>query len=276
MVFGGFCGIMFVSLYQNTMSPALCLAIAILISMLSGMLLSFPHAFASIAIKAEQTISSTALNMFATAFCVFFARVVQGREQIPFKNTFRISEIPWLGKIPVIGAILFQNVYITTYLGIAIMLISNHVLYRTKFGLQLRACGENPQAADSVGINVRKMRYIGVLTSGALAGLGGLVYIIPTTTTFNSTVAGYGFLALTVLVFGQWKPKGICLAALFFGLTKTVAASYSGIPALAAIRIPDAFYKMLPYVATLLVLALAHKKTPGPAAAGQPYDKGAR
>ncbi len=276
MIFGGFWGILFVSSFQGGMPAWLCLLVAILISMAAGMLLTLLHAFASIHLKADQTISSTALNTFAAAFCIFFARVVQQVEQVSFKNTFRIDEVPLLGKIPFLGPILFQNVYITTYLGIAILLITSYVLYKTRFGLRLRSCGENPQAADSVGIDVYKMRYTGVLISGALGGLGGLVYIIPSTTMFNSSVAGYGFLALTVLVFGQWKPRRIFLAALFFGLTKTIAAAYSGIPFLLGLGIPDVVYKMLPYVATLVVLTVTSKSSPGPAAAGAPYDKGAR
>ena len=276
MVFGGFWGILFVSKFQASMPVWLCLAAAILISMAMGMLLSLLHAFASINLKADQTISSTALNTFSTAFCIFFARVVQEVEQVSFKNTFRIDKIPLLGDIPVIGPMLFQNAYITTYLGVAILLISSYVLYKTRFGLRLRSCGENPQAADSVGIDVYRMRYTGVLLSGALGGLGGLIYIIPSTTMVNSTVAGYGFLALTVLVFGQWKPSRIFFAALFFGLTKTIAAAYSGIPFLLGLGIPDTIYKMLPYIATLLVLTITSSRSPGPAAAGVPYDKGAR
>lgn len=276
MIFGGFWGILFVSQFQNRMPPGLCLFIAILISILMGMILTLFHAFASINLKADQTISSTALNTFATAFCIFFARVVQQVEQVTFKNTFRIERVPILGDIPFIGPILFQNAYVTTYLGFAILLGSSFLLYKTRFGLQLRSCGENPQAADSVGINVYKMRYIGVLISGALGGLGGLVYIIPSTTMFNSSVAGYGFLSMTVLVFGQWKPRRIFFAALFFGLTKTIAAAYSGIPFLMQLGIPDVIYKMLPYTATLIVLTVTSKSAPGPAAAGVPYDKSAR
>lgn len=276
MVFGAFWGIMFVSIFQGSMPSGLVLLIAIIISMVAGLILSAFHAFASINLKADQTISSTALNTFAAAFCIFFARVVQQVEHVSFKNTFRISKVPVFGDIPFIGPAFFQNVYVTTFLGIIILFITSFVLYKTKFGLRLRSCGENPQAADSVGINVYKMRYTGVLISGALGGLGGLIYVIPTTTSFNSTVAGYGFLAMTVLVFGQWKPGRIFLAALFFGLTKTIGAAYSGIPFLYKLGIPDTVYKMLPYIATLLVLIFASKRSPGPAAAGQPYDKGAR
>ncbi len=175
------------------------------------MIYSLFHAYASINMKADQVISGTALNMFAPAFAIFTARQIQGTKNVGFLNTFRIESVPLLGKIPVIGPLFFQNVYITSYIGIAILIISAFVLYKTKFGLRLRSCGEHPQAADSVGINVYRMRYAGVLISGALAGLGGLVFIVPISTEFAATVSGYGFLALAVMIFGQWKPRRILL-----------------------------------------------------------------
>ena len=150
------------------------------------------------------------------------------------------------------------------------------MLYRTKFGLRLRACGEHPQAADSVGVNVYKIRYSGVLISGALGGLGGLIFVVPTSTNFNATVSGYGFLALAVLIFGQWKPMRIFFAALFFGLMKTIASAYSGIPVLLNLGIPSDIYKMIPFIATLMVLAVSSKNSAGPRASGVPYDKGTR
>lgn len=150
------------------------------------------------------------------------------------------------------------------------------MLYKTKFGLRLRACGEHPQAADSVGINVYKMRYAGVLISGALAGLGGLVFVIPTSTNFNATVSGYGFLALAVMIFGQWKPLRVLFAAFFFGLMKTIASAYSVIPLLSSLNIPSDVYKMIPFIATLIVLAFTSKSSQAPRAVAQPYDKGSR
>ena len=186
------------------------------------------------------------------------------------------SAVPLLSKIPVLGPILFQKAYVTTYLGILVLIVTAFILKRTRFGLRLRSCGENPQAADSVGISVYKMRYAGVLISGALAGLGGLVFILPTTTTYTASVSGYGFLAMSVVVFGQWKPWGIALGALFFGLTKTIAASYSVIPFLYNLGIPEAFFKMLPYVATLIVLAFSTKRSNAPGVIGVPYDKSKR
>jgi len=250
--------------------------LAVVIAAVTGMLFSLLHAFASINMKADQTISGTALNLFAPAFAVFFARIIQGVQQIQFTNTFRIESVPVLGSIPIIGDLFFKNAYITTYIGFAILIGSTIVLYKTRFGLRLRACGEHPQAADSVGINVYKMQYAGVMISGAFAGIGGLVFVIPTSTNFNATVAGYGFLALAVLIFGQWHPAKILFASLFFGLLKTVAASYSGIPVLATLGIPSYIYKMIPYIATLIVLVFTSKNSQAPRAEGIPYDKSAR
>ena len=171
---------------------------------------------------------------------------------------------------------LFKNAYITTYIGFVILAVATYALYKTRFGLRLRACGEHPQAADSVGVNVYRMQYAGVIISGALGGIGGLVFVVPTSTNFNATVAGYGFLAIAVLIFGQWKPIRILFASFFFGLMKTIAASYSGIPILVDLGIPSYFYKMTPYIATLIVLVFTSKNSQAPKAEGIPYDKGAR
>lgn len=276
MTMGAFTGILFIHFTGGTMSGQMQLILAVLISMATGMFFSLFHGYASINMKANQVISGTALNMFAPAFAIFVARVIQGVQQVQFTNTFRITSVPVLGKIPFIGPLLFQNAYITTYIGIAIFAISTVMLYKTRFGLRLRSCGEHPQAADAAGINVYHMQYAGVLISGALGGLGGLVFVVPTSTNFNADVAGYGFLALAVLIFGQWKPVKIMLASLFFGLMKAVAAAYSGIPFLSALGIPSYFYKMVPYIITLIVLIFTSKNSQAPKAEGVPYDKGQR
>ena len=276
MIMGAFVSILVMNLLQNIIQGQLLLIIAVIIASLSGMIFSLLHAYASINMKANQVISGTALNMFAPAFAIFIARIIQGYKDINFDNTFRIESVPLLGKIPVIGQLFFQNAYITTYIGIVILIISSIVLYKTKFGLRLRACGEHPQAADSVGVNVYKMRYAGVMLSGALAGMGGLIFVVPTSTSFGANVLGYGFLALAVLIFGQWKPKRILFAAFFFGFMKTIGAAYSGIPFLRNLEIAGGIYKMIPYIATLLVLALSSKKSQSPRAAGTPYDQGER
>ncbi|MDI6601102.1 MAG: ABC transporter permease [Thermoanaerobacteraceae bacterium] len=276
MIIGAFTGILFINMFQGMLPGQPILILAIIIAAATGIIVSLTHAFASINMKADQVISGTAINMFAPAFAIYVARMIRTVQQIPFVNQFRIEKVPVLGDIPLLGGLFFRNAYITTYLGFAILIISWVVLYKTRFGLRLRACGEHPQAADSVGINVYKMRYIGVAISGALAGIGGLIFVIPTSTNFNATVAGYGFLALAVLIFGQWNPFKILLAAFFFGLMKTIASAYSGIPVLSALDIPNEVYKMIPYIATLIVLAFTSKNSQAPKAEGIPYDKGSR
>ena len=276
MIIGAFTGIFFISRFGNLFSPTITLFIAIIISALSGLIFSLLHAYASINMSADQVISGTALNIFAPAFAIYVTRAIQVVQQISFVNNFRIESVPVLGNIPIIGNLLFKNAYITTYLGFIILALSWFALYKTRFGLRLRSCGEHPQAADSVGINVYKMRYFGVAISGALAGIGGLVFVIPTSTNFNATVAGYGFLALAVLIFGQWKPMRILYAAFFFGLMKTLASAYSGIPIFSNLPISNSVYKMIPYITTIIVLAFTSKNSQAPKASGLPYDKSVR
>lgn len=276
MVMGAFVGIFFINTFQDRMSGQGLLLLTILIVGAAGGVFSLLHAFASINMKADQTISGTALNMFAPAFAIFTARMIQGVQQIQFNDTFHIDKVPLLGDIPVIGDLFFKNCYITTYLGILIFIVAAYVIKHTRFGLRLRACGEHPGAADSVGVNVMKIRYAGVIISGVLGGIGGLVFVIPTSTNFNASVAGYGFLAIAVLIFGQWRSNKILMAAFFFGIMKTLASAYSAIPVLKSLPIPNEVYKMIPYIATLIVLAFLSKTSQAPRAEGIPYDKGSR
>jgi simple sugar transport system permease protein len=276
MIMGGFTGILFINVFQKLIPGQPVLLMGVLVSALTGIAVSLHHGYASINMKANQIISGTAINMLAPAIAVYIARMIRTVQQIPFVNQFRIVKVPVLGSIPFIGPLFFQNTYLTTYLGFFILVSSSIVLYKTRFGLRLRSCGEHPQAADSAGINVYGMRYAGVMISGALAGLGGLVFIIPTSTQFNAEVSGYGFLALAVLIFGQWKPGRILAAAFFFGLMKAIASSYSGISFMKDIPIPSYVYKMIPYIATLVVLAFSSGKSQAPRAEGIPYDKGSR
>ena len=276
MVMGAFVGIFFINIFQERISGQTLLILAVLIAGAVGGIFSLLHAFASINMKADQTISGTALNMFAPAFAIYAARMIQGSQQIPFTDTFYIAKVPVLGSIPVIGPMFFQNCYITTFIGIVIFLVAAFVIKKTRFGLRLRACGEHPGAADSVGVNVGRIRYAGVIISGVLAGIGGLVFVVPTSTNFNATVAGYGFLAIAVLIFGQWRSNKILMAAFFFGIMKTLASAYSAIPVLKSLPIPNEIYKTIPYVATLIVLIFSSKKSQAPRAEGIPYDKGSR
>lgn len=276
MLIGAFFGILFIYYFENLLSGQLLLLIAIIISAISGALFSLLHAFASINLKADQTISGTALNLFAPAFCIFFARLLIGRQQIPFTDTFFIRYVPVLSNIPILGQMFFTNVYITTYIGIFITIVSYIIIHYTKFGLRLRACGEHPHAVDAVGVNVYKIRYAGVIISGALAGIGGLIFVIPTSTNFNASVGGYGFLAVAVLIFGQWNVWRIFLASFFFGLMKTFASAYASISFLTKFNIPSEVYKMLPYIITLIVLSMFSKNSYAPKSVGIPYDKSSK
>ncbi len=279
MVIGAFAGIIFIYIMQNassTMNPQLMLVIAMLLAALAGGIFSLLLSFASINMKADQTIGGTALNIMAPAIVLFLSRSIVGGKNIRFTNTFYLGESLALSDIPVIGDLLFKNTYITVYVGIVIWIAVMIVLYKTKFGLRLRSCGEHPQAADSVGINVYKMRYAGVTISGILGGLGGLMLIIATVGTYSGTVSGYGFLALAVLIFGQWKPKFIFPAAIFFAFMNTLASFNSVIPFMQKLGLASDIYKMLPYIATLIILAFTSKKSKAPKSAGIPYDQGKR
>jgi simple sugar transport system permease protein len=276
MIIGAFSGILFINIVQKFIPGQPVLLMAVLVSAFFGTAVSLLHAYASINLNADQIISGTAINMLSPAVAIYVARTIRTVQQIPFVNQFRIDKVPLLGDIPFIGGMFFRSTYITTYIGFLILAASAFVLYKTRFGLRLRSCGEHPQAADSAGINVYAMRYAGVMISGALAGIGGLVFVIPTSIEFNPEVSGYGFLAIAVLIFGQWKPGRILAAAFFFGLMKAVSSSYSGISFMSAIPIPAYIYKMIPYIATLVVLAFSSKTSQAPKAEGIPYDKGRR
>jgi simple sugar transport system permease protein len=192
---------------------------------------------------------------------------------------FYMKEVPVFSKLPVIGDLFFKNTYITVYIGFLLLFISVMIFYTTKFGLRLRACGEHPHAADSVGINVHHMRYYGVGISGVLGGIGGFFYsvgVMDGNVNGHTGVAGFGFLALAVMIFGQWKPWRIMFAALFFAFLRTLAYSVALIPSLDALHLNQAYYKMLPYVATMIVLIFTSKKSRAPKAEGIPYDKSTR
>ena len=252
--------------------------VGLLVGAIVGTAFSFFHAFASINMKANQIISATALNMFAPAFAIFINRTFSdtGTQKVTIQESYRITEVGFLADIPILGDLLFKGAYLSTFLGVAIFAVAVIILYKTKFGLRLRACGENPQAADSLGINIYKIRYSGVLVSGALAGMGGVIFVLSFASNFNATVSGFGFLALAVLIFGNWKPGRIIFAALFFAFMRVIANTYSVIPVLNNLNLQSELYSMLPYLATLIVLAFVSKNSASPRAAGEPYDPGKR
>ena len=276
MIMGAFAGSMYLAFFQVNSTSMLAYLSALLVAGLAGMVFALLHAFCSITLKANQSMSGISLNMLAPALCVFVDRLIFGRQQIEFYVNFMVSKVPVLGDIPIIGPIFFQKTYISTYIGLIILIISALILFKTKFGLRLRACGEFPQAADSVGINVYTTRYICVLISGFLAGMAGQIFVITTSNQFNCSVSGYGFLATAVMIFGQWNPIKICFASFFFGLFKTISATYSGIPFLFSLGISQNVYKMIPYNFTLLTLIFTSRSSAAPKAAGKPFEKGQR
>ena len=305
MIFGAFIGVLFVrsmqdlDVFVNAARQGSWLTLqgleilAMLVSAALGALFSLLLSFASINLKADQTIGGTALNLMAPAMVLFLIRIIDGQNILDMKTGdsatwFMLKKstfgIPKSQDIGFLGETFLNKVYLATYVCILLFLVMSILLYKTRFGLRLRACGENPQAADSLGINVYKMRYAGTTISGALAGMGGFVYALTTTNcTSNGDVAGFGFLALAVMIFGNWKPLNIAGASLLFGLFKCIAAAYSsidingdGVYMLAEIGISSHLYRMLPYLVTLIVLAFTSKKSRAPKAEGIPYDKGSR
>ena len=280
MLIGAFVGTLCVFFVQGSgLDPQVILLIGMLAAAVAGIVYSLLLGIAAIHLKADQTISGTALNMFAPAIMLLVCKMAFMSDGVTTSVAFYIQKIPVLGDIPLIGQLFFQKTYATVVIGILILVVSTIFLYKTKLGLRLRACGEHPQAADSVGINVYKMRYLGVCLSGFLGGIGGFFYavsIMDGNSNGHTGVAGFGVLALAVMIFGQWRPVSIFLAALFFAFLRTVAYSVPLIPFLAALGIDNAIYKMLPYIVTMIILAFTSKKSRAPKAEGIPYDKGQR
>ena len=258
-----------------TLPPALMVILALLAAALLGMLYSCLLGVASIHFKADQTLVGTAMNLLATAACTVFVKAINTAAN-PDDHS---SEIEYVAgrKMFIVNINGFEFNWFMLVAIIAVVLVYIF-LYKNKLGLRLMACGEHPQAADSVGISVVKMRWTGVLISGALAGLGGLCYILAGVSLwkFENGVAGFGFLALAVMIFGQWKPGRIAVAALIFGLFRALSNTYVGFPFLKALNIPSNVYNMMPYIVCLIVLAFASKNSAAPKAEGIPYDKGQR
>lgn len=280
MLFGAFFGCLFVFYIKGSpMDPQVILILAMAVAAVSGLIYSMLLSFAAVNMKADQTITGTALNMLIPAAILLFAKMFFSSDGITTDMNFYIKKVPGLGDIPVLGNLFFQNTYLTVYIGFLFLAIATIIFYKTRFGLRLRSCGEHPHAADSVGINVYVMRHAGVGISGILGGTGGFFYavgIMNSNINGHTGVAGFGFLALAVMIFGQWKPLKILLAALFFAFLRTLAYSISLIPFLDALDINSTYYKMLPYLATMVVLAFTSKKSRAPKAEGIPYDMSAR
>ena len=275
MVFGALGGALMMKWLPVGASALAVISLSILAAVIFGMLYSLLLAVAAINVSADQTLVGTAMNLMGTALATVIVKAMNTAanpdnvsstiQYINAKKAFLVN----------IGSFEFNWFML---LALILLIASYVVLNKTRFGLRLQACGEHPQAADSVGINVYKMRYAGVLISGLLGGIGGLVYITAGVSEwkFENGVAGFGFLALAVMIFGQWKPIRIALAALLFGFFRALGNVYTGFDFLQRLNLPSNVYNMLPYIFSLIVLILTSKNSRAPKAEGVPYDKGAR
>lgn len=277
MTFGAFNAGMVMYLLPNTVPAGISALIVILVAIVSAGLYSLLLAVACVTFKANQTLVGTALNILATALAVVLIKQITKTEALPVGN----SRLSFMRFYEIFNVNFFgmQGVRFNWLIIIALVLVPiiYVVIYKTRFGLRLSSCGENPSSADSLGINVNKTRYIGILLSGMLAGFGGLFLITMNSEwEFANGATGFGYLALAVLIFGQWKPLYILLGALIFSGFKTLSVFYSSINFLEKLGLSSYFYLALPYVVCLIVLIFTSKKNVGPKALGEPYDKGKR
>ena len=276
MVIGALGGALVMKFLPVTAGAFVMVLLTVLVSALFGLLFSLLLAVAAINFKADQTITGTAMNMLATAGATVAVKAMNtaasGGNDVSSDIAYTHAKDLFIVRL---GSFEFNWFMLIAAICLVISFVA---LYKTRFGLRLRACGEHPQAADSVGINVYKMRYAGVLISGLLGGLGGIVYITAGVSVwkFENGVAGFGFLALAVMIFGAWHPLKIALAALLFGFFRALGNVYSGFDFMMALNIPSVVYNMLPYIISLIVLAFTSKKSRAPKAEGIPYDKGTR
>lgn len=274
MAIGGLAGILVLVLFQGTLPAAVLILFSILASAVAGMIYSLLLGFSAITLKADQTIGGTALNMLATAAAVVIVKAYNNTAS--GGNGSASSKLSYSNKEFIFTAgPLTYNIFLI--IGIVLLIAAYIFLYKTKYGLRLRACGEHPQAADSVGINVYQWRYIGVMISGFLGGLGGFAYIVPSVSTWNFEVGvtGFGFLALAVKIFGQWKPFRIAGAAVFFAVFKSLA-NIADATFLSNLHLSKNIYDMMPFIVSMILLAFTSKNSQAPKAEGIPYDKGAR
>ncbi len=275
MIMGALGGALAMRYMSSNSSAFSMLLVVLLASAVMGLIYSSLLAVACINFRADQTIVGTALNMLGLAGATVIVKAINtaaNPDDVSSTIQFAGAKKAFLVNI---GSFEFNWFMVVTLILLAVSYV---LLYKTRFGLRLMACGEHPQAANSVGINVYKMRWAGVLISGVLGGLGGIVFITAGVSEwrFEYGVAGFGFLSLAVMIFGQWKPTRIALAALLFGLFRALSNVYTGFDFLKAMNIPSQVYNMMPYIISLVVLAFTSKKSRAPKAEGIPYDKGQR
>ena len=276
MVIGALGGALVMKFMPVSLGALPMVLTTIVVSALFGCIFSLLLAVAAISFKADQTITGTAMNILATAGATVAVKAMNtaasGGNDVSSDIAYTQAKDLFIVRL---GNFEFNWFMLVAVICLAISFVA---LYKTKFGLRLRSCGEHPQAAASVGIDVIKMRYAGVLISGLLGGLGGIVYITAGVSVwkFENGVAGFGFLALAVMIFGAWHPLKIALAAILFGFFRALGNVYSGLDFMVALNLPSVVYNMLPYIISLVVLAFTSKKSRAPKAEGIPYDPGTR
>jgi len=275
MIMGAFSGALFTLYGTDWGMGGFAPWFAIIVAVFIGILFSIPHAVASISFRADQVVSGVALNFLAAGLSIFLVKAIfDGKGQTPTLISLKKVSIPVLSDIPFLGKVFFTT-YPTTYLAFLIVAIITYVVYKTAFGLRLRSVGEHPKAADTMGIKVLRMRYIGVMLSGALAALGGALYPLTFSGNFShSTISGQGFMALAALIFGKWHPVGAMGAAIFFGFANSLAITGQSFGLTE--YVPQEFLFMFPYFITIVALASFVGRAVAPAALGTPYDKSGR
>lgn len=277
MMVGAFSGIVFNLTFADSLG-SLTPWFSVVIAMVMGALFSLIHAVASITFRADQVVSGVAINFLALGGALFLVKKIYGKgqtDQISSDAVFNKIDVPILSDFPIVGPLFFSNAYVTSYIAIIFAIISWYVIYKTPFGLRLRSVGEHPLAADTMGINVSRMRYIAVMISGALGGIGGAVYASIISRDFShATISGQGFIALAAMIFGKWHPIGALGAALFFGLAQSLSFTGQMIPGLR--ELPTVYLLIAPYVLTILALTGFIGRADAPKASGTPYIKGKR
>ncbi len=276
MMIGGFAAGTFAVVLAPYLQDWLTPVASILLAALFGALFSLIHAFVTVDLKGDQVISGTALNLLAGGITIFLAQIIFNQQRTEtFKEGFTKMTVDGLSSIPIIGPIFFTNIYYTVYIALFLVVAIWFLVYKTRFGMRLRAAGENPHALSSMGVSVRKMRYSGVVFSGALAGLAGGIMILTQGTQYvANSIHGTGFIALAALIFGKWKPFGVLGASMFFAFSQVLAIYATDIEWMQVF--PHEVFVALPYILTVLALVIFSGKSVGPKAAGEIYDVGKR
>ncbi|GAA0332313.1 guanosine ABC transporter permease NupQ [Bacillus carboniphilus] len=275
MIMGAFVAIVFNLTFADALGDSVKW-VALLVAMVISGIFAILHAVASISFRADQVVSGVAINFLALGIGLFFVKSVYGKGQTDrITEPFYSTNVPILSDIPIIGDLFFTRAYYTSFLAIALAILVWVVIFYTPFGLRLRSVGEHPMAADTMGINVTKMRYTAVILSGMFGGLGGAVFAQTISGDFgHATITGQGFMALAALIFGKWNPLGAMGAAIFFGFAQSLSRIGPSLPYIE--NVPSVILLIAPYALTILALAGFIGRAEAPKALNTPYIKGKR